>query len=307
MRLLLPFLIICLLSQVSCHSRPEAASAIEPEGLTPVTIVHPAIGKLSDAVTLNASSRFLLKTSAKSDINGYLQKVNIRLGQKVNKGQELFVVRSKESEHLGNTISGLDSTLHFTGLVSVKSPAEGYITGLTYQAGDYVQDNEVLATISDIGSLVFLLELPYELNEYVSGNKSVQLTLPDGRKFRGSIDSSLPEVDPASQTQAYVIHVPGISSVPENLVASVDFIRSSVSSAVILPKEAVLADETQTEFWIMKMIDSTTAVKVSVTIGLETSGKVEIISPRLEPNEKILMSGNYGLPDTAKVIIGNIN
>lgn len=307
MKLLPSLLIICLFFQVSCHNRPETKSPVVTEGLTPVTVVHPGIGKLSDAVSLNASSKFLLKTSVKSDINGYLQKVNIRLGQRVNKGQELFVVRSKESEHLGNTITGLDSTLHFTGLVSVKSPAPGYITNLSYQAGDYVQDNEVLATISDLSSLVFLLELPYELNEYLAGNKTVELTLPDGRKFKGTIDSSLPEVDPASQTQSYIIHVQGISSVPENLVATVEFIRNSKSSVVILPEEAVLTDETQKEYWIMMMIDSTTAVKVPVTIGLETSGKIEIVSPVLTPNELILLTGNYGLPDTAKVIIEEKN
>lgn len=307
MRLLPSLLIICLFFQVSCLNRPETKSPVETEGLTPVTVVHPGIGKLSDAVSLNASSKFLLKTSVKSDINGYLLKVNIRLGQRVNKGQELFVVRSKESEHLGNTITGLDSTLHFTGLVSVKSPSPGYITDLSYQAGDYVQDNEVLATISDLSSLVFLLELPYELNEYLAGNKTVELTLPDGRKFKGTIDSSLPSVDPASQTQSYIIHVQGISTVPENLIATVEFIRNSKSSVVILPEEAVLTDETQTEYWIMKMTDSTTAVKVPVTIGLETSGKVEIVSPVLTSDELILLTGNYGLPDTAKVIIEDKN
>ncbi len=307
MRLLPSLLIVCLFFQVSCHNKPETKSTGETVGLTPVTVIHPAIGKLSDVISLNASSKFLLKTSVKSDINGYLQKVNIRIGQRVNKGEELFVVRSKESEHLGNTITGLDSTLHFTGLVSVKSPAPGYITDLSYQAGDYVQDNEVLATISDLSSLVFLLELPYELNEYIAGNKNIVITLPDGRKLKGTIDSSLPQVDPASQTQSYIIRVQGISSVPENLVATVEFTRNSKSSVAILPKEAVLSDETQTEFWIMKMTDSTTAVRVPVKTGLEASGNIEIVSPVLTSDELILLTGNYGLPDTAKVIIEDKN
>jgi hypothetical protein len=102
-----------------------------------------------------------------------------------------------------------------------------------------------------------------------------------------------------------VIRVPGISSVPENLAATVKFLRNSKSDATVLPREAILTDETQTEFWIMKMVDSVTAVKVPVTRGLETSDEVEIISPRLTPSDLILLTGNYGLPDTAKVIIEN--
>ncbi len=297
--------IICLFSLVSCHKTTDTGSADIPEGLTPVTITHATIGSLTDAITLNATSAFLLKTSVKSEVNGYLQKVNIHLGQRVNQGQELFIVRSKESEHLGNTISRLDTSLRFSGLVHIKAPAPGYITELSYQTGDYVQDSEVLATISDINSLVFLLELPYELTAYLPNNKTVELTLPDGKKYKGTVKSSLPTVDPVSQTQSYVIHVPGISSIPENLVATVKFTRKSKSDAIVLPKEALLTDETQTVFWIMKMTDSVTAIRVPVTRGLETSDNVEIVSPRLTPSDLILLTGNYGLPDTAKVIIEN--
>ena len=53
----------------------------------------------------------------------------------------------------------------------------------------------------------------------------------------------------------------------------------------------------------MKMTDSITAVKVPVIIGLETSDQVEITSPKLLSSDQILITGNYGLPDTARVII----
>jgi hypothetical protein len=53
----------------------------------------------------------------------------------------------------------------------------------------------------------------------------------------------------------------------------------------------------------MKMIDNNTAVKVPVIKGIETAGKVEILSPVLKPSDMILLTGNYGLPDTAEVVI----
>jgi multidrug efflux pump subunit AcrA (membrane-fusion protein) len=258
-------------------------------------------------VILNAVSRFMLKTSVKSDVNGYIRKVNVRPGQMVSAGQELFVIRTKESEHLGNTISKIDTSFSFSGLVSVKSPVKGYITDLICQAGDYVQDSEVLTSISDLNSLVFLMELPYELKKYLTNNKIVELTLPGGEKFKGSVQSSLPAVDPASQTQSYIIHVPDISSLPENLVATITFLKDTKPETVILPGDAILTDEIQSEFWIMKMTDSTTAVKVPVTLGMVTADKAEIISPVLNVADRILLTGNYGLPDTAWVKIMNGN
>jgi uncharacterized NAD(P)/FAD-binding protein YdhS len=62
-----------------------------------------------------------------------------------------------------------------------------------------------------------------------------------------------------------------------------------------------LSNETLSEFWVMKMIDDTTAVKVPVKKGIETGDRVEILSPDFSPEDKILLSGNYGLADTALV------
>ena len=65
----------------------------------------------------------------------------------------------------------------------------------------------------------------------------------------------------------------------------------------------MLTDEVQGEFWVMKLIDSVTAVKVPVKKGLENGSNVEILSPVFSINDKILLTGNYGLTDTAKVTV----
>jgi hypothetical protein len=65
----------------------------------------------------------------------------------------------------------------------------------------------------------------------------------------------------------------------------------------------VLTDEAQTTFWVMQLRDATTAVKVPVVKGVETGDRVEIISPQLQVGDTIVLSGNYGLPDTANVKI----
>jgi hypothetical protein len=45
------------------------------------------------------------------------------------------------------------------------------------------------------------------------------------------------------------------------------------------------------------------AAKVDIKKGLENSEKVEITSPSFLKNDRFLLTGNYGLPDTAKVTI----
>jgi len=53
----------------------------------------------------------------------------------------------------------------------------------------------------------------------------------------------------------------------------------------------------------MKLMDDSTAVKVPVEKGLEINDKIEIRSPRFSVSDKFLLTGNYGLADTARVKI----
>lgn len=269
--------------------------------ITPVTVTHPTIGSMGKTVEVSAISTYLLKTYVKASTGGYLKNVNIRMGDYVHKGEDLFQVETKEARSLGDAVTKLDTSLHFHGTIEIQSPGEGYITQLTYRTGDYVQDGEQVAVINDASSFAFLLNLPYELKPYIGANQNLQLHLPDGTVLEGYIWKALPAVDLASQTQPYVIKVKTSKPIPENLIAKVFLVEEEKAHTVSLPKGAVLSDDAQSRFWIMKMIDSTTAVTVPVKKGLENDGQVEILDPPLKASDEILLTGNYGLPDTAKV------
>lgn len=305
-KLILYSLSFCLpiLLNLSCKSK-EAVSETDAVAVvrTPVTVTHVAFDPMEDYVMLNATSTYLQKNTIKSNATGYITSSNIKLYSFVNNGQVLFSVKTKEATSIGNTINKLDPSFHFSGVNTIRSNKRGYITELNHQQGDYVQDNEQLAVISDMNSFVFLLDLPYELRRYVVDNKTVEITLPDGERLTGTVGGNMPMMDSLSQTQGVVIR-PAIShSLPQNLVAKVKIIKTSKVAAVSLPKEAVLTDETQNSYWIMRLINDSTAVKVRIKKGIETKDKIEILSPAFDPADRILLTGNYGLSDTAKIII----
>ena len=267
----------------------------------PVTVTTVSDSSLVDYTTLNATSAYQQKNYVKANAIGYIKKVNVQIGQYVNQGQTLFTIKTKEAQSIGNSINILDTTFKFSGISSIKAAEHGFITLLVHQVGDYVQEGEQLAVISDRSSFGFVMQLPYEMRQAVKMGQEIQLTLPDQRTVTGHIASFMPSVDTASQTQGVLIKIPDDHTIPENLVAKARFVRTAKQNTQSLPKSAVLANETQTEFWVMKLINTTTAVKVSVTKGLETGERVEIVSPKFSPQDKIVVSGNYGLSDTAKV------
>ncbi|MDB4901139.1 MAG: p-hydroxybenzoic acid efflux subunit AaeA [Mucilaginibacter sp.] len=296
------FIMGCVLFLFSCKGKGSADdNADNVKAQTPVTVTSINDSSMADYINLNAISAFLQKNYVKANANGYIQEVNTQLGHYVNKGDILFTIKTKEAQAIGNSINILDTTFKFSGLNKIKAAEHGYITQLTHQIGDYVQDGEQLAIISNRASFVFLMQLPYEMRAYVKINQDVQLTLPDGEKLKGNISSFMPTVDTLSQTQGVAIKINSGDQIPENLVAKARIVKLSKPNTASLPKSAILSNETQTDFWVMKLINPTTAIKVPVKEGIQTGDRVEIISPRFSPNDKIIVSGNYGLADTAKV------
>ena len=268
---------------------------------TPVTVINVVDSTLTDYTDLNATSTTLQKNYIKSNANGYVKEAFVVPGQNVNKGQLLFTIKTKEAQTIGNSINVLDTSFKFSGVNKIIASAPGYVSQLNHQTGDYVQDGEQLAIISDRSSFVFLMQLPYELNQYVKPGQSINLTLPGGEKMTGTVKSFMPTVDTVSQTQGVVLAVSPGKQIPENLVAKARIVKAAKSNTQSLPKAAILANETQTEFWVMKLINPTTAVKVPITEGIQSGDRVEILSPKFTSQDKIVLTGNYGLTDTAKV------
>ncbi|HNW74409.1 MAG: HlyD family efflux transporter periplasmic adaptor subunit [Bacteroidales bacterium] len=283
----------------SCVSHRENSDQ-EVRPVTPVTVCGIRTGSMAEYSELTAISSFLVKSALKSPVSGYVEKCALAPGDKITKGALLFMLRTKEgtalkSDSLNNGI--------ITGLVRVKATVDGVIASLDHPAGDYVQEGDVLCTSVLPESLVFLLELPFELKSFVKDGSSVQLILPDKESLEAKVREVLPSMSQNSQTQRVILQPKGTPNLPENLIARVKIAKSIRLSAVILPKACILSDEIMKEFWVMKLLNDTLAVKVPVTLGIMNADSSQILSPVFSPSDRFLSSGNYGIGDTAVVRI----
>lgn len=298
-------LLFCALLE-GCQSPSDSGDDDAPgDVVTPVSTTTISTEAMADTITLNATSAYLIKSFIKSDANGYLQMKDLQPGVLVRKGTVLFSVRTKEATALGNSINVLDTSFHFSGVNKIPANINGFILQLDHQPGDYVQDGEQLAVLAASNSFVFLMDVPYELRPFILNKKKVELVLPDGERIYGMIDRTMPVMDSATQTQQMVIGVNPPHSIPENLIAQARIVRNQKTATPVLPKEAILTDETQTRFWVMKMMNDSVAIKVPVRTGMEANGRVEILSPGFSIQDRILLTGNFGLPDTARVSVTN--
>lgn len=297
------FLLLFSGTLVSCQQSSKTAADATPIPETPVQITTVSKATLSEDVVLNATSAYQEKSFIKANTNGYLQSSTLQAGAAVSSNQVLFKLITKEARAIGNSINQLDPGFKFSGISTIRAEKSGYVILVNHQKGDYVQDGEALATIINQSSLVFLLDLPYEMRSVLLQNKALELTLPDGEKLKGTITSSLPAVDSLAQTQRMIIKVNATHPIPENLIAKVKVVKSAADNVQVLPKSAVLTNETEDEFWVMKLINDSTAVKTMVKKGMEDGKSIQILSPVFGVKDRLITIGNYGLADTAKVKI----
>jgi biotin carboxyl carrier protein len=286
-----------------CNDSPDTAPvAFTTLVKTPVTTIHPQKETIGETITLNAVSSYSKRNIINTPVTGYINSVKINVGDEIYKGDTLFTILTKEAAALSHALIA-DSLKQFTGIISIYASQNGIITDIMNQIGDYVQEGVPLCYSAEKNSLIFTLNVPYELNAIVHTGMSCNLILPDQRKIPSSVVQKIQIVDPVSQTQHYILNPIGAENIPENLIAHVELTKASKPNVTTLPKQAILANETLDTFWVMKIINDSTAVKVFIKKGLENAEKAEIVSPELLPYDSFILSGGYGLEDTAFITI----
>ncbi len=286
------------LTLISCSGDQNNAESVSSG--TPVQITNPVVMNLKDYLKLNASTIFLNKEIIRAPLSGFIEKIYKNIGEEVNPGDDLFQVKTKESAASDSLSIKIGDSI-FNGSVLIKAKSKGVLTELNYHAGDLITEGEQLAIVSNPNSLNIKLNVPFEDAQKINIGQNCEITLPGGEKLNGIIYRSVPSVDPASQTQAYLIKLLKQVELPENLNVFVKIPFRTFSNAIVLPKSSVMTNVTEDTFWIMKLVNDTTALRIGIKRGIETDSLTQILSPKLSLSDRVISSGAYGLPDTASV------
>ncbi len=296
-------LLNCLIF-VSCgnHQQENTEQTITPK--TPVEITTVQYGSVEDELLLFGTTVYLKRNMVTSPIPAFITNVKIKLGDKVNKGDVLYELESKERRALGSNVGKLDTSLTNFGIIKVKASGTGIISTLDkQQPGDYVLEGGQLCTIAESSDLAFQVNVPYEFTPFAKPGKNCMIILPDNTTHKGTFFTALTAMNALAQTQTILTKTNENLFLPENMIVKISINKGTAEKKQVLPKTSVLTDEMMKEYWIMRLINDSTAVKVSVKIGNKNNQRIEILSPQLSDNDRILTNGNYGLPDTALVRI----
>ena len=281
---------------VAC-SQTKNTAADEQKNIPEVECANPQIKTLNEYIVLNGVTSFLQKEVVRSTVTGYITEVFPTMGEHIVQNQKLFAVKTSEAY----AMNSVKDTNLFTRSIFIKSNKSGILSALHVQQGTYTQQGDVLAEITQPENLVIQVNVPYENNDVIKLGKACQLVLPDGKQLPATIFRIMPLVDKMSQTQSVFVKLSTYSELPENLNVIISILKRSKDKALSVPNSAVLTNETQDKFWLMKLVNDTLAVEVPITKGIVNDSETEILTPILLPNDIIITKGAYGLPDSSVV------
>ena len=283
-----------------CYNSNEAATETA-EVKTLVSVVQPSFQSITEYIQLNGVTLLQKKDNIRSTNTGHITSLKFKQGDFIKAGQIFCAIETKEQGALKN-ISSLDSSLNkFQKPLSVLANASGIIITISVLQGDYVSEGDVLANVSEPSSLIVQVNVPYEYNQYVSAGKSCEIILPDGKTIHTTITGAMPTVEAVSQSQTFFIRLPN-ESLPENLNVTIRIPHRKKINLLCVPTASVQTDEMQKEFWVMKIVNDSLAIKVNVQTGLQNDSITEIISDKISVADKIIIQGAFALADSSLVI-----
>lgn len=287
-----------LMLQNSCKERTTSENEIMP--VVSVKTEPVLQGNIEKNISFNGKTIYLKKNIIVSPIAGYVVKAEASFGEDVKRGDVLFEIQTRESKALG-TDSAFAGNI---GTIKVPAPSEGFINELSVnETGGYVVEGGTLCSIVDNNDLMVKLNVPFEYNSLIMAGKKCIIILPDGTSILGVVNKVLQVIDEANQTQSILIRPGSHKRLPENLNLTIIFIQEEHKQTNLVSRNSLMTDETQSEFWVMKIINDTLAVRIPVIKGIEDDSVTEISSPLLNKNDLIISEGAYGLPDSTVVKI----
>jgi hypothetical protein len=296
---------ICLLIStclISC-TKEQKSEDRQSAGGTPVQVTHPKIMDFTETIDLNATTVFLTKEIVRATFQGFINKIYKSIGDPVKTGDVLFQIKTKELSTSDSVQIDLGDA-QFKGAIAIRAKSNGVLITLDHNVGDFVSDGEQIAIVSNPSSLRIMLNVPYSYISKINRNASCELFLPDGKVLVASIFRFIPSVDPVSQNQSVLLRLNNPVNLPENLNLSARLPLSTITNAIGVSKSVVMSNETQDEFWVMKLMNDTTAIRVDIQKGIENDSLIQIANPLFQPTDRIISEGAFGLPDTAKISIG---
>ncbi len=265
---------------------------------------------------------------------GWVESLAVRtMGETVRAGQVLFTLyspalESAQQEYLdalkiGNVdligasedrlgALGLDSGTagrlkkagRASGRVAYTAPVSGVVTEISLEQGSMVTPEMVAMTITELGSLWVIAEVPEAQSAWVTVGTVAEMRFPSlpGHRVAGRVEYVYPELNMETRTvKARITLETPPPAVRPNMLASVSLVGAGGDEVVSIPRSALI--RTGTEDRVVIALGEGRFEPRRVVAGPESGERVAITSG-VEVGDDVVVAGQFMLDSEANLRAG---
>ena len=265
---------------------------------------------------------------------GWIEGLSVRaVGETVKAGQLLFTLYSPmlesaqqeylDAQRIGNrdlidasrdrlralgldagTAERLSRSGQATGRVPFHAPIGGVITELAVREGAMVSPNMMVLTITELGSLWVIAEVPESQAAWVRPGTAAELRLPSlpGEMLSGRVEYVYPELNMETRTlRARIVLGQLGAGIRPNMLANVTLVGEASEPAVTIPRSALIRSGSEDR--VVVALGEGRFAPRRVVAGSE-SGERVVIREGLTEGEQVVVAAQFLLDSEANLRAG---
>jgi len=184
---------------------------------------------------------------------------------------------------------------------TIRAPITGLVTEKHVETGDIIGNQTRLFTIADIDTMVVRVQVSeLDVVQLRAGDPvSVLLDAYPGQPLTGRIRRIFPTADPATRLVPVEVAIrqDGQRLARAGFLARVELALGNRENVLLVPASAIVGDAGSSAVFV---VEDGTAYRRAVRTGLNSEGRVEILSG-VKEGDPVVVAGNNGLRDGAQV------
>ena len=185
----------------------------------------------------------------------------------------------------------------------IVSPLDGVVAKRYASVGEQVDGTgaQIIVEVANINEVDLTANMPAAYLSKVHVGEAIPISSDafPGKIFAGRVTAISPSVDPSTNVGSIRIRIANSSSVLRlGMYLTAQVAVETHQNALIVPVEAIYHDESgQTQVY---EVSGDTAKAADVKVGIESNRRAEILDG-VKAGDTIILTGGYGLGDTAKI------
>lgn len=280
---------------IKIKPKPDTAELIKE--------INPFRGSIETTISTTGTVLPKNRLAIKPPVNGRMENILVREGERIKKGQTLAWMSSTERATLLDAAQGqgeekLKYWREIYKPIALLAPIDGEVIVATIQPGQTITTSDAVVVLSD--QLIVRAQVDETDIGKIKLNQKAVVNLdayPD-TKIGAKVEHIYYESKTVSNVTIYEVDL-----VPEQILeffrsgmnASIDFIEQSKQDILLIPLEAV-SKERGGNYVLVKRDNGSESLRATVKIGISDGKNVEVVSG-INPDDRIILKEKkYSLP-----------